>query len=105
MSIVVKKESLCSTKYKWYIILRVCNLILTVMKIPILCSVNNIILCYNVVAFPNKMTFPIMLHNKSMKYFHSKNTVCVMGLRKRGKFLVTFVLNSDQYRQQQNISG
>jgi len=35
-----------------------------------------------------------------MKYFHSENIVCVMGLRKRGKILFPFVLNSDQYRQQ-----
>lgn len=27
-----------------------------------------------------------------MKYFHWENVVCVMGLRKRGKILVPFVL-------------
>lgn len=69
------------------------------MKIPILFSVNNIILYYNIVAFPNIMAFPIILHKKPMKYFHSENIVCVIGLRKRGKILVPFVLNSDQYRQ------
>ena len=62
-------------------------------------SVNNIILCY-IVAFPNIMAFPIILHKKPMRYSHSENIVCVMGLRKRGNILVPFVLNSDQYRQQ-----
>lgn len=63
------------------------------MKIPILFSVNNIILCYIV-------AFPIILHKKPMRYSHSENIACVMDLRKRGNILVPFVLHSDQYRQQ-----
>lgn len=70
------------------------------MKIPLLNCVNNILLYYNIVAFPNITALPIILHKKPMKYFQSENIVYVMGLRKRGKILVPFVLNCDQYRRQ-----